>query len=79
MYEIEDDIHLRIITKQSGVISNLRNKYITRVSEGILPKYMASKPFGSSKKEPIVDTNSAIGSLFFSRKALYIQGFFFFE
>ena len=38
---------------------------------------VASKPFGSSKKEPMVDTISTIGSLFFSRKALYIKGFFF--
>ena len=32
-----------------------------------------------AKKEPMVDTISTIGSLFFSRKALYVEGFFFLQ
>ena len=32
-----------------------------------------------AKKEPMVDTISTIGSLFFSRKALNVEGFFFLQ
>ena len=60
-------------TKNDMVLIFMKNEPI--VNSGCIVLF--NKLF--AKKEPMVDTISTIGSLFFSRKALYVEGFFFLQ